>query len=292
MFPTQTSVSNARFVLYMVGERLPDNLVDCPHCSAKVPSGRFCSECGKPLNKAVDDEPEAVLEAHRAELDKIYEEIEEPHISEHLSYPEFQFSIDGMDSQTMAIIFARAEMKVLDEELDRIIAEISSTRHALDLEHADKDLLISRARDLRHELDEAKSRRAKLRSVEGEIPLKNTLSQLMIQTAKLEKLKSAEKTLDPVVFQEEKKRLQMKIKYLQKDLVSALKTSKQWLKSMDNEIKRLRREISRLDAKLKIGDVSQTAYDSMNRELSKAISIIEGGKRSLEETITLAKKSK
>ncbi|MFW9918745.1 MAG: hypothetical protein ACFFED_04045 [Candidatus Thorarchaeota archaeon] len=230
-------------------------------------------------------------EAHQAALRAIYED-DEPEIVEEISYPDFAFSIDGMDPRNLAILFSKSELRVLDKELDRIIAEISSTRQALDLTHADKDLLIVRAKDLRREFDETKMRRTRLRSVEGNIPLKNVLAHLTTQESKLQKLESAEKTLDPVIFEEEKKRLQVRIKNLKNDLKSTLKVSKQWAKSMDSEIKHLRREQSRLDAKLKIGDISQTAYDSKMKDITNSIVIIEGGKKTLEEIIQLAEKTK
>ncbi len=271
---------------------MSEDLIICPHCKTEVPKGRFCNACGKSLAKSKDDGDTGTEANHKAILDAIYEDVEEPELMEHISYPEFQFSIDGMDIRNMAILFAKSELKVLDKELDRIIAEISSTRQALDLTHADKDLLIARAKELRREFDVAKARREKLRNVEGETPLSNTLSHLSVQETKLKKLESAEKALDPVVFEEEKKRLQVRIKNLKKDLSSALKTSKQWLRSMDSEIKRLQRELSRLDAKLKIGDVSQTAYDSKKNDMNRSIGVITGGKKTLEEIIRLAEKSK
>ncbi len=272
----------------MWGKTVPDDLVACPRCKTKVPEGKFCNACGKPLDKESSESESA----SRAALEEIYADTEEPQFDNQSSHPDFLFSIDGMDERSMAIVFSRSELKVLDKELDRIIGEISSTRQALDLQHADKDRLIERATSLRKEFDDTKARREKLRAVEGEIPLKNTLTHLAAQKSKLEKLESAEKTLDPVIFEEEKKRLQIRIKNLTNDLKEALKTSKKWTKSMDSEIKRIQRALSRLDAKLKIGDVSQTAYDAKKVELSNSISIINGGKKTLEEMISLAEKSK
>lgn len=276
----------------MVGELLSDDLVSCPHCMAEVPAGRFCNSCGKPLEKDAGKSRILTDEEHQAALEAVYAEVEEPEAVEEVHYPEFHFIIDGMDRRNIAILFSKSELKVLDRELDRIIAEISSTRQALDLTHADKDLLKARAADLKREFDETKSRRMKLRAAEGDIPLKTIMGHLTTQESKLDKLESAEKTLDPVVFEEEKKRLEVRIKNLKKDLRETIKVSKQWIKSMDNEIKRLRREQSRLDAKLKIGDVSQAAYDSKMKDVVSSIVIIEGGKRTLEEIIQLAEKAK
>jgi len=271
---------------------LADDLVVCPHCKDKVPAGRYCNSCGKSLDSDAGKGTIISEEAHQAALKAIYDDEEVPEIVETVSYPDFQFTIDGMDSRNMAILFSKSELKVLDKELDRIIAEISSTRQALDLTHADKDLLIARSKDLRREFDETKSRREKLRSVEGSVPIKNVLAHLTTNEAKLKKLESAEKTLDRVVYEEEKKRLEVRIRNLKNDLKATLKTSKRWLKSMDGEVKRLRRELSRLDAKLKIGDVSQTAYEVKTKDLRTSIGIIEGGKKTLEEIVELAEKAK
>lgn len=272
-----------------------DESVVCPHCGLDAPAGRFCKFCGKPLTddeEVVSSDAAVSDDAARAELDAIYNDDEQAHAPARTSYPQFPFSIHGMDDQNMAILFSKSELRVLDKELDRLIAEISSTRQALDLQNADKEMLMVRAQNLRKVLSETKARREKLRSVEGELLITRVLSQLTEQTTKLEKLKKAEKSLDEVVFDEEKKKLEFRVKTLEKDLKDVIKTSKRWIKDMDTEIKRLDRELNRLDAKLKIGDVSQSAYDAKKRDLLKSTEIIERGKDSLEETIKLAEKQK
>jgi hypothetical protein len=272
-----------------------DEIVVCPHCGLDAPAGRYCKFCGKPLanDKEVVSPDEAVSgDANRAALDAIYNGDEQAHTPAGATYPQFPFSIHGMDDQSMAILFSKSELHVLDKELDRLIAEISSTRQALDLQNADKESLMVRAKTLRKAFGETKARREELRRVEGELPITRILSQFTEQTMKLEKLKKAEKSLDEVVFDEEKKKLELRIKTLEKDLKDVIKMSKRWSRDMDTEIKRLDRELNRLEAKLKIGDVSQSAYDAKKRSLLKSTEIIERGKDALEETIKLAEKHK
>ena len=61
---------------------------------------------------------------------------------------------------------------------------------------------------------------------------------------------------------------------------------------MNAESKRLRKEKSRLEAKLRIGDVSQTAYDAKMKEIERAFQVIDGGKESLAKIIELGEKTK
>jgi chromosome segregation ATPase len=208
------------------------------------------------------------------------------------SPPEFHFKIDGMNPDAMAILFAESELRVLDVELDRLLQEISSTRQALELKHADKELLTARAQTLRTAFDISKARRAELRGLHGDIPLKRTLTNLEKQESKLEKLQEVEKQIDESVYEEEKSKILLRIKSLRKELKEFLKESKKWVKSMNAESKRLKKEKSRLEAKLRIGDISQTAYDAKMKEIEKAFQVIDGGKESLEKIVELGEKTK
>jgi chromosome segregation ATPase len=209
-----------------------------------------------------------------------------------ISPPDFHFKIDGMGSDSMAILFAESELRVLDMELDNLLKEIRSTRQALELKHADKELLTARAQSLRTAFDITKSRRAELRGMHSELPLKRAMINLEKQEAKLEKLKEVEKQIDESVFEEEKNKLLVRIKSLRKELKEALKESKKWLKSMKSETKRLKKEKSRLEAKLRIGDISQTAYNAKLKEIERAFQIIDGGKESLAKLVDLGEKTK
>ncbi|MHA2423972.1 MAG: hypothetical protein ACXAEF_04245 [Candidatus Thorarchaeota archaeon] len=276
---------------------MSDDLVVCPACELEVPDGRFCKSCGKPLHA----ELEAVLNEDADDTEKAssslpdflrddYDDTQDDNTA--ASPPEFHFKIDGMDSDSMAILFAEAELRVLDAELDRLLQEISSTRQALELKHADKELLTTRAKNLRSAFDVSKARRTELRGLSGELHLEKTLTNLKNQTAKLEKLQEVEKQIDESVYEEEKGKILLRIKTLRKDLKDSLKEAKKWLKSMTAESKRLRKEKSRLEAKLRIGDISQTAYDARMKEIDRAFQVIEGGRQSLEKIIELGEKTK
>ena len=124
----------------------------------------------------------------------------------------------------------------------------------------------------------------------GDLPVKRTFDDLELQEGKLAKLEEIEKSLDSIVYEEERTKILIKLKTLRKDLKSAFKTAKQWNKGMNKKLKEFRRELSRLDAKLKIGDISRTAFDIQKQEIDRCISIIELGKTSLEHMIEAASK--
>jgi len=269
---------------------MSDDLVNCPSCGIDTPEGRFCKFCGKPLSEIekspVDDFAENdVVEDDvdfESDLDEVVSEVE------HISYPSFGFAIDSMDDKSSAILFSRSELGVLNRELDGIIEKTRATRQALELEHADKEILATRAFELKNQFEMTKSRRDELNQVLGDLPIRSTFDELELQERKLTKLEEIEKSLDSVVYEEERTKILIKLKTLRKDLKSALKTSKQWTKGMNKKLKELRRELSRLDAKLKIGDISRTAFDTQKQEVDRCIGIIELGKTSLEQMLEAA----
>ncbi len=269
------------------------DIVVCPSCEQEVPDGRFCKYCGKLLHETTSDSGREVSTDSQSIVDGLFAEDDDfDEVPSSSSYPEFNFTIDGMDSESMAILFSEAELVGLDKDLDVLINEISATRQALDLKNADKDLLVARAKSLRAAFDSTKARRRELREVQGELPLKKALANLEKQVAKMEKLKEVEKKIDESVYEEEKTKLLLRIKSFRKDLKSSLKLAKQWLKDMNSESKRLRREKSRLEAKLKIGDISQTAYDTKMKETVRSMDIIARGRKTLENVVRLAEKIK
>ncbi|MDF1539110.1 MAG: hypothetical protein P1Q69_09410 [Candidatus Thorarchaeota archaeon] len=272
---------------------MSDDLVVCPSCEQEVPDGKFCKLCGKLLHESAPDSDREVSPDSTSIVEDLFADDDDlDEVSSSASYPDFNFTINGMDPESMAILFSEAELVGLNKDLDVLIYEISATRQALDLEHADKDLLVARAQSLRTAFDSTKARRSELRDIQGELPLTRALANLEKQVAKMKKLKEVEKKIDESVYEEEKTKLLLRIKSFRKDLKSSLKSSKQWLKGMKSESKRLRREKSRLEAKLKIGDISQTAYDTKMKETMKSLDIIERGSETLEKVVRLAEKTR
>lgn len=273
---------------------MSDDLVVCPSCELAVPDGRFCKFCGKPLHEGIPDsnQDDSADSSKSIVNDLFADEDDDDEVSSSVSYPDFHFRIDGMDPESMAILFSEVELVTLDKNLDILIHEISATRQALDLEHADKELLAARAQSLRTAFDTTKTRRTELRETQGILPLRRALTSLEKQVAKYEKLKEVKKKIDESIYEEEKTKILLRIKSFRKDLKSSLKISRQWLKGMKSESKRLRREKSRLEAKLKIGDISQTAYDIKMKETVRSLEIIEGGRETLEKVVRLAEKTK
>lgn len=271
---------------------MSNDIVVCPSCEMEVPDGRFCKFCGKPLHEEnPDSDNGASIEASKSIIDDLFAD-DTDEVTKHVSLPTFHFTIDEMDEESMAILFAEAELASLDKDLDKLIHEISATRQALDLKHADKDLLVARAQALRAEFDSTKARRTELRAIQGTLPLERALTNLEKQTAKMEKLKEVEKKIDESVYEEEKTKILLRIKSFRKDVNSSLKISKKWLKGINVESKRLRKERSRLDAKLKIGDISPSAYDAKMKEIARSLEVIEGGRKTLENVVRLAEKTK
>ncbi|MFW9847513.1 MAG: hypothetical protein ACFFF4_00125 [Candidatus Thorarchaeota archaeon] len=279
---------------------MSDDFVVCPSCELKVPDGRFCKSCGKPLHAELESALKDDIEdsdsktSHTTDLPDFLrddpDEFEEDNTA--APQPDFHFKIDGMDPESMAVLFAEAELRVLDVELDKLLQEISSTRQALELKHADKELLTTRAQNLRRAFDITKSRRTDLRGRRGELRLEKTIVNLEKQTSKLDKLQEVENQIDESVYEEEKGKILLRIKSLRKELKESLKESKKWLKSMNAETKRLKKEKSRLEAKLRIGDISQTAYDAKMKEIARAFQVIDGGRDSLEKIVELGEKIK
>lgn len=272
---------------------MPFDLVLCPSCESEVPDGVYCKSCGKPLHtEETSDEVEPeVKEMSSSELtdkhpDSLQSAIDE---SKELMLPIFSFSIKKMDDRSAAILFSGAELEVLNKELDILIEKIRATRHALDLDNADKDLLASRALELRDSFDKSKQRRDELSQVSGVLKLKSILDELETCEVKISKLDEIETTLDSDVYEEERSVLANQLKDRKKELKIATKSAKQWINEIGHKLKEFRRELSRLDAKLKIGDISVSAYDDRKYRAERSIDIIERGKKILSELINSAR---
>ncbi|MHA1636760.1 MAG: hypothetical protein ACTSUB_01990 [Candidatus Thorarchaeota archaeon] len=271
---------------------MPYDLVLCPSCESEVPDGVYCKSCGQQLH--VDDTSDAETEVEEltsSELaDKRPDSVQSvPDEPGEQMIPIFSFSIKKMNDRSAAILFSGAELEVLNKELDVLIEKIRATRHALDLEHSDKDLLATRALELRDSFDKSKQRRDELNQVAGVLKLRSILDELETCEVKISKLDEIEKTLDPDVYEEERTTLANQLKDLQKELKSSTKSAKQWIKGIEQKLKELGRELSRLDAKLKIGDISVSAFDDKKYQAERSIDIIEKGRLILTELIKSAK---
>ncbi|TFF91796.1 hypothetical protein EU545_02945, partial [Candidatus Thorarchaeota archaeon] len=258
---------------------MPQKSVVCPACGLDVPPGAFCKFCGSPLPQTSDtqlidksEETGAVSSdsASSAEL------------------PEFSIELEGMDEGTKAILLARSELTVIDQDLDGLIEQIRATRQALSLEQADKTVLTARTKKLKRSLERTKARKKALLQVKGKIPLEKTTQDFTRYEDKLVKLDEIVDSLDPVVYKEQRKEIVDVIKQLKERLKIQLKESKKWLKKIESCRKDLQREISRLEAKFKIGDISDDQYTSSKPELKRTISVIDGSIVDLEEIIETA----
>ncbi|MHA1933928.1 MAG: hypothetical protein ACW97A_01485 [Candidatus Thorarchaeota archaeon] len=271
------------------------SLIVCGKCGLEVPQGNFCKICGEPLH----DDTEQVSPILDSD-ESLSEQISSGSIAEDATevfsepepeiLPDFGFQIDGMDKKSFSILFSKAELTVVDVELDDLIEKIKSTRQALNLENADLDLLTERAERLRNAFESTKNRRNELTSVRGKLPIVMNLKELELFETKLSRLEDAKGTLDSVVYDEQRDKILRDIKRLRQGLKISIKKSKEWVKGLGKKMKDLNREGSRYDAKYKIGDISEKKYEESMRSIKRQIRIIEIGQKSLDEEIRIAEK--
>ena len=261
---------------------MPQKTVVCPTCGLEVPAGEFCKFCGNPL-------PQASRSHTTEELDN-EDNFSSPSVPPD-TLPSFDVKIEGIDDEAFAILLARAELAVINEELDRLIEQIGATRQALALEKADKAVLVARAEGLKESLGTTKARRRALLGVKGMIPLERTTRELHLFEDKIGKLDEIIDTLDSVVYEEQRSELVDRVKQLKGQLKSQLKESKKWVKEMESRRKEIKKDASRLDAKYKIGDISDTEYASSRSKLERTISIIERALVGLEDIIETAQEA-
>ena len=265
---------------------MPEPLVACPSCGLRVPEGKFCKLCGEPL---IQSEKENIPE-HNLELETeqtITEEIQE---SEPSSLPHFEVTIEDMHYDAAAILLARAELIVIDDELDKMIEKIKATRQALQLQQADKSVLTARAETLRTEFEQTKARRRELISVKEKLVLEQILASLDKHEARLSKLEEIAGTVDKEVYKEQRIEILQTIKELRSNLKEAIKTGKKWSKGINKTLKVLDKEMSRLDAKFKIGDVSRSKYEISKAKIERGIRVLTGGQQRLDELLRIAEK--
>ena len=248
---------------------MSDKLVVCSSCGEEVPGGRFCKSCGIPLRE------------HSDLVDFGDEEDAPPLIApvsdESLKLPEFGVIVKGMDENALCSLLSRAEISVLDVELDRLIEEVQATRQALRLEHADKDALAARAEHLRETLEGAKKRRSELLEVKWTLRVEQIIEELKSLESKISKLKEMRSSVDKEVYQEQGKRITTELKVLKKEFGPAKKEARGWFKRMMKTQKELLRESNRLDAKHKIGDLSDRIYRESKSKVDRSLRILEGG---------------
>jgi hypothetical protein len=265
---------------------MSDPLVTCPFCGLEVPEGRFCKICGKPLNVEIPPDSSKV-ESHVEEEPTSIDASQEP---EPIVRPHFDITIEDMEHEAAVILLSRSELEVVDLELDSIIDRTKATRQALNLQQADKQVLTMRAEELRKEFEKTKSRRRELAAVSASLALEQLLEALDSDEARLKKLEEISGTLDKGVYKEQRTEILHSIKESRDGLKIAIKNTKTWLKGIKKTLKSLDKEVSRNEARFKIGDISRNNYDSSKSRLERNIRIVEGGQEQLVSLLRIAEK--
>jgi DNA repair exonuclease SbcCD ATPase subunit len=265
---------------------MSDPLITCPSCGSEVPEGRFCKICGKPLNKEVPPDS-SDIESQLEEESTPVAPVQEP---EPVVAPHFDIAIEDMDHQAAIVLLSRSELKVVDSELDSIIDRTKATRQALQLQQADKQVLTIRAEELRKEFEKTKSRRRELAAVSSSLVLEKLLEAMDTDEARLAKLEEISGTLDKGVYKEQRAEILHSIKESRDDLKTAIKNAKTWLKGIKKTLKSLDKEVSRIEARFKIGDIPRNSYDSSKARLERNIRIVEGGREQLISLLRIAEK--
>ena len=260
--------------------------VTCPFCGMEVPEGRFCKICGKPLDT------EASLSS--PEVEPQFEEDLDPYVPppepEKMVLPHFDVTVEDVEQMAAVVLLSRSELEVVDLELDNIIERTKATRQALQLQQADKHILTVRAEELRGEFEKAKSRRRELTSVSAPLVLEKLLDALDKDEERLSKLEAISGTIDKDVYKEQRVEILNALKELRVNLKQAIKTAKQWVKGIKKTLKKLDKDVSRIEAKFKIGDISRDSYDSSIAGLRRSIKIVEGGQKQLTSLLRIAEK--
>ncbi|MHA1485194.1 MAG: hypothetical protein ACTSPR_07750 [Candidatus Thorarchaeota archaeon] len=259
---------------------MSDKLVVCSSCGDEVPEGRFCKSCGRPLHEHSD----------LIDIDEYAPPLILPISDAPLRLPKFGVIVKEMDEKALCSLLSRAEISVLDGELDSLIEEIQATRQALRLEHADKGALASRAEHLRETLEAAKGRRSELLEVRWTLRIEQIIEELDSLKSKISKLKDMRSSLEKEVYQEQGERITKMSKVLKKEFGPAKKEARGWFKRMIKAQKELLREGNRLDAKHKIGDLSDRIYRESKSEVDRSLGILEGGLEILRGIMKTAEK--
>jgi hypothetical protein len=269
---------------------MSEPLIECPFCGHEVPNGKYCNLCGEPLHSGASADISKLDKSLTSHVTEAMEMEEESISSKPISLPHFDVVIQDMPYEAAVILLSGAELVVLDEELDRIIEQTKATRQALQLRQADKEVLTARAEVLREAFERAKQRRRELTSVKERLVLETILEALDKHEARLSKLEGIAGSLDKDVYEEQRIELLQIIKELRVSLKEAIKIGNKWSKGIKNTLKALQKEMSRLDAKFKIGDISRDKYESSKMRMERGVRIIEGGQQWLDELLKLTKK--
>jgi len=160
----------------------------------------------------------------------------------------------------------------------------------LQLKQADKAVLTARAEVLRAEFEQMKTRRRELISVKNTLVLEQILEDLDKHEGRLAKLEEIAGTVDKEVYREQRVEILQTIKDLRSNLKEAIKTGKKWAKGIKKTLKIYDKEMSRINAKFKIGDISRSKYDTSIAKLEREIKILTGGQKRLDELLKLAGK--
>ncbi|RDE13350.1 MAG: hypothetical protein C4K49_08650 [Candidatus Thorarchaeota archaeon] len=265
-------------------------LVVCPFCGVEVVRARFCTSCGNPLPRVSDLDGSTAALPPVTPVDSVPGVLMPASDASSPPIPDFGVTIEDVDQRALSVLLAKAELQVIDRDLDELIRQIQATRQALSLKNADRAVLTARAGTLKEILDRTKSRRAELMSIKGPLTIETVLSELASEESKLSKLEQLEGSVDPQVYKEQHGTLITSIKKLRKELKSAAKDAREWLKGMSKKEKELRREASRLDARYKIGDISTKVFEESKSKVDRSIDVVEGGQRALEAILSMAER--
>jgi DNA repair exonuclease SbcCD ATPase subunit len=265
---------------------MSDPIVTCPFCGMEVPQGSFCKICGKPLGAEVPLSSREEELPSKEDLDFL----DLPPEPERVVLPHFDVTVEDMEKQAAVILLSRAELEVVDLELDSIIERTKATRQALQLQQADKQVLTVRAEELRDEFEKTKNRRRELAAVSVPLVLEQLLDALDKNEERLAKLESISGTVDKGVYKEQRIEILHSIKETREDLKREIKTTRKWVKGIKKTLKKLDKDVSRIEAKFKIGDISRDSYDSSIAHLKRSIRIMEGGQERLISLLRTAEK--
>ena len=107
---------------------------------------------------------------------------------------------------------------------------------------------------------------------------------------RLEKLEEISGTVDKDVYKEQRVEILQTIKDLRNNLKDAIRTGKKWSKGISKTLKKLDKEMNRLNAKFKIGDISRPKFEESKTRLERAILVVTGGQKRLDEVLKIASK--
>ncbi|MHA1770789.1 MAG: hypothetical protein ACTSYL_10000 [Candidatus Thorarchaeota archaeon] len=213
------------------------------------------------------------------------EPIDEGHL------PKLPVTVDDMDYLVLTYLLTQSELTILNDELDGLIEKIRATRQALSLDHADKQVLAARAEELKIAFERTKARKNELLRVKLSVPLQDLASDLRSEKTKLAKLEKISSTVDPQVYREQQRELNERIKYLKKEVKRETKLARSWLKAMQRKQREIEREINRLEAKHRIGEISTAQYEMQRSKTERSLHVLVGGIELLEKIVKYAEKT-